>query len=434
MKANEDHFTRKEANLRPLKILLRSSWQTVNIGDIGHTPGILRLLRDHLPDAEVTLWAVNLDYGVDEMLRRDFPNVRIIDDAAAADCGPSSREGRQLWDDADFFLHGSGPYVVSHRQLRAWADSGRPYGVYGLTLENLDDGLVDLLSGADFVFCRDSISLQTARARGVTSTYLEFAPDAAFAATDRDDESADRFLTANGLAEVDFICVISRLRYTPYHLIHHHDPSARELRRARVSEVNQHSDHERLRRVIIRWVRETGRKVLVCPEMTYEIELTKEELVDPLPDDVRSHVVWRSTYWRPDEAASVYARSVAVVSMEMHSPILAFAVDTPAIYLRLPTDTCKGQMWRDVGLPEWIFEIDDTDGDDLATSLLQLTAEPERTARKLRHAQDRVAHLQAFSMEIVRLAANASRRGDAPDGEDVRPARGSLHEGALSLR
>ncbi len=29
------------------RILLRSSWQTVNIGDIAHTPGVLALLEKH---------------------------------------------------------------------------------------------------------------------------------------------------------------------------------------------------------------------------------------------------------------------------------------------------------------------------------------------------------------------------------------------------
>jgi hypothetical protein len=31
---------------RPPRILLRSSWQSVNIGDIGHTPGALALLEN----------------------------------------------------------------------------------------------------------------------------------------------------------------------------------------------------------------------------------------------------------------------------------------------------------------------------------------------------------------------------------------------------
>jgi len=33
-------------------ILVRSFWQTVNIGDIGHTPGLLALLEKHLPEVE----------------------------------------------------------------------------------------------------------------------------------------------------------------------------------------------------------------------------------------------------------------------------------------------------------------------------------------------------------------------------------------------
>ncbi|WP_410964488.1 hypothetical protein, partial [Salmonella sp. SAL4447] len=38
----------------PRRILLRSSWQTVNIGDIAHTPGMLALLEKHWPKDSVT--------------------------------------------------------------------------------------------------------------------------------------------------------------------------------------------------------------------------------------------------------------------------------------------------------------------------------------------------------------------------------------------
>jgi hypothetical protein len=37
-------------------ILLKTGWDTVNIGDIGHTPGTLRVLEDKLPDARVIAW------------------------------------------------------------------------------------------------------------------------------------------------------------------------------------------------------------------------------------------------------------------------------------------------------------------------------------------------------------------------------------------
>jgi polysaccharide pyruvyl transferase WcaK-like protein len=387
---------------RSVRVLVRSSWQAVNIGDIGHTPGLLRLLQRYVPEIEIALWACDLKYGVGDMLRRDFPEVKIFDDKRGDDGAPSSSESRTVWEQADFLLHGSGPSVVMRETVDDWVVTGRPYGIYGVSLEVFDAALVKLLTDAKFVFCRDTASLRQAWAAGARPALMEFAPDAAFAAEDRDDEAADPFLAAHGLVENQFICVLSRLRFTPYFKIYRRAAREREIELNAISEQHKENDHERLRRVIIAWVRATGKKVLVCPEMTYEIELTKEQLVDRMPDDVKPLVVWRDTYWRPDEAASVYARALAVVSMEMHSPILACAVGTPAFYLRLPTDTCKGQMWRDIGLPEWIFEVEESDGDDIAGELLRLAANPVRTAAKLAHARQRVAHLQAHSMEIVR--------------------------------
>jgi hypothetical protein len=38
-------------------ILWRIAWNTNNIGDIGHVPGALALLRRHIPEARVRLWA-----------------------------------------------------------------------------------------------------------------------------------------------------------------------------------------------------------------------------------------------------------------------------------------------------------------------------------------------------------------------------------------
>src|SRR6188768_1249663 len=91
----------------PTRILLRSSWQTVNIGDIAHTPGMLALLEKHRPEAEVTLWPSSVDRGVEEILRARFPRLRIAktkveQEAALAEC--------------DFFLHGSGPGLVGRRE------------------------------------------------------------------------------------------------------------------------------------------------------------------------------------------------------------------------------------------------------------------------------------------------------------------------------
>src|SRR6188472_2945497 len=89
------------------RILLRSSWQTVNIGDIGHTPGVLALLERHIPEAEVTLWPSDVKNGVEEMLRRRFPKLTITTDRKAIYA-------------CDLLLHGSGPYLTAHNDVAHW--------------------------------------------------------------------------------------------------------------------------------------------------------------------------------------------------------------------------------------------------------------------------------------------------------------------------
>ena len=84
----------------PKRLLLRSSWQTVNIGDIAHTPGMLALLERHLPETEVTLWPNRLSPGVESLLRARFPRLRVAATAAAQD---------EALARCDFALHGSGP-------------------------------------------------------------------------------------------------------------------------------------------------------------------------------------------------------------------------------------------------------------------------------------------------------------------------------------
>ena len=59
-------------------ILLHSAWDTINIGDIGHTPGTLRIIEEHLPGVHVILWASKLDDRVTNLLMTRFPKLEII--------------------------------------------------------------------------------------------------------------------------------------------------------------------------------------------------------------------------------------------------------------------------------------------------------------------------------------------------------------------
>src|SRR5687768_12214937 len=92
---------------RPPRILLRSSWQSVNIGDIGHTPGALALLWKYIPEAEITLWPGRLGHGSRELLMKGYPRLKIAEGSLDANNKPATPELTKAWDEADVYLSGS---------------------------------------------------------------------------------------------------------------------------------------------------------------------------------------------------------------------------------------------------------------------------------------------------------------------------------------
>ena len=372
------------------RILLRSSWQTVNIGDIAHTPGMLALLEKHHPTAEVTLWPNPLTAEVEKLLATRFAKLRIARTKAEQDAALEA---------CDFFLHGSGPGLVGAREVDRARQAGKPYGFAGVTLN--DNELKthrELLAAARFVFTRDTDSLAALKKANIPGPSIAFGPDATFALDLRDDAAANKLLDAHKLKPGEYLCAIPRLRWTPYWEVHPERVKPNPVRSAE-NEAFADRDHAKLRAGIVAWIKETGKKVFVVPEMTYAVARLKPLLFDPLPAAIKPNVAILDRYWLTAEAAAVYARAAAIASFEMHSPIIAVANGTPAVLLRQPTDTRKGQMWRDVGLDRWIFEIDDTTGDQVAARLVEIGKDlpaartKAETARKLAH--ERMATMMA---------------------------------------
>ena len=367
---------------RGWKILLRSSWQTENIGDIAHTPGMLAVLERHRPHDRVTLWPGGLSAEVEALLRARFPTLAVARTAAEQEAALAA---------CDFFLHGSGPGLVGWKGAEAARAAGKPYGFGGVTLA--DEELQrhrDLLAGARFVCTRDTDSLRAFERAGIAGPEAAFGPDATFAIDLRDDAAADRLLAEHGLEPGRFLCAVPRLRWTPYWEIKPESVKPNPERSA-VNEAFADRDHAKLREGIVAWVRRTGMKVFVVPEMTYAVPRLAPLLFDPLPAEIKPSVAVLRRYWLTAEAAGVYARAAAVASFEMHSPIIAVANGTPAVHLRQPTDTRKGQMWRDVGLADWLLEIDDVTGADVADVLARIGADLPAARRLAAAARDRAA-------------------------------------------
>lgn len=381
-------------NVRP-KVLLRSSWQTVNIGDVGHTPGILSLLGRLLPEVDVWLWPSDVRNGVSEMLLRRFPNLRIVTTAAAITAAIQQ---------CDFLLHGSGPSLVGSSSIDRWKnETGKPYGVFGITVSSVDDRTFTLLSGAAFVFFRDTISFQLAQRVGMSSPVRAFGPDGAFAVDLQNDVAATGFLQKHGLQEKEFLCCIPRLRYTPYWLFKTNfsfDP----VKHARNEEMKEH-DHAPLRQAIVEVVRNTTKKMLICPEDVTQMAVGREMILDKLPEDVASRVVLRDTFWLTDEAVSVYRRSAGVFGLDLHSPIMAIGNGIPAIACRFEEQTSKTAMWRDIGLGDWLFDMDTpADVARISSTVLSIANDTAAATAKAMAARQFVGTRQRIMVATLRTA------------------------------
>ena len=416
----------RAAAAQPPRLLLREALQYENIGDSGRVPGTIRLLYRHLPGAEVTLWPWSLHEREREMLRKAFPALRIAEGEVDARGRPSTPALAEAWTQADFFLSPT----KNARSYTEWAATGRPFGLLGSSFDPITDrrtrpqgltllelraeierlprgefekkfGPRSIYEKAAFIYPRDTLGLGFLQKEGLKPGVLEFGPEGCFALDLRDEARAADWRKRHVLADDDYLCVIPRLRYTPYYRVKNLPRSAADYEIDALNAASAAQDHAALRDLIVRWVRGTGARVVACPEMTYQIATAKEQLIDPLPDDVKKRVVWRDTFWLPDEAAALYAKARAVVSAECHSPIIALAAGTPMLHVRNPVDGTKGQMFADIGLGDWLFEATEATGAQLWATLQLIHDDLPRARARVRDAMARVATLQAGMVHAV---------------------------------
>lgn len=396
----------EKASAAPKKVvILRSSWQTVNIGDIGHTPGVLTILEKYLPDAEIRLWPSSIGNGVKEILEQRFPKVKIVNTPELI---------KQAFAEGDFLLHGSGPFLVARADVKKWREeTGKPYGVYGITFpgfygtptEQQIASLAtdtELLTNAAFTFFRDSPSLEYARKNGVKCPVMEFGPDGAFAVDLRNDKLADEFLKQNKLTTGKFLCVIPRQRYTPYWEVKSKNAAFDAFKDGKNKEMREH-DNAPLREAMMAVLDKTDLKILICPEDETQVKLGKEVLFDKLPQQYHSRVVWRDRYWLTDEALSTYLKSAGLFGLEMHSPIMCIGHGVPAIVCRFTEQTTKGFMWRDIGLDDWLFDMDKPEEvARIVPAVLAMAQDPAQAKQKALQAKRIVENRQKATMEVLK--------------------------------
>ncbi len=268
-------------------------------------------------------------------------------------------------------------------------------------------GKIALLNGASFIYCRETKTLEILRRAGVKPPVLEFGPDGCFGIDVRDDARGLATMQKLGLEERKFITI--QLRTNTAKL-----PGVDDTRTPKLNPLHptpeQIADDERraavYRDLITRWVKKTGQKVLIAPEVKKEMEHNKRLLFDPLPAEIQKHVVNLETFWNADEAASVFARAHTIVCHEPHSPIIALANGTPIIHTYSEFHSPKCWMFKDIGLEEWLPEFDATPAAKMAEILFAIDADYPAALAKVKKAMDFVHQRQADTMGAVKKIVN----------------------------
>ena len=85
-------------------------------------------------------------------------------------------------------------------------------------------------------------------------------------------------------------------------------------------------------------------------------------------------------------------------------PIRSGMYGTPTFYVRQPTDTCKGQMYRDIGANDWFFEVDETSGAQLWSRLETIHKNPAAARAKVKSIMAGVERLQQRMVDAAREA------------------------------
>ncbi len=397
---------------RAPRLLVRACWQSFSMGEVAQVAGLLKLLQREVPSAKLTVWATSLAHGAEPWLRKRFPKVKFITGTIGRDGKPDQPDLKEAWEEGDFFLHGPATHVIAREHIEAWQRHARkPFGIYGVTLDEVDTKLKGMLEAASFVFLRDGASRALAVRQGISVGRISFVPDAALALDLRDDKTAAAWLEAHDLKAGEFICVVPKLRFTPYWEIFNRPPKYAEIAQEQMNRRCREEDLSLLREAIVKYLAAHPNVKLLCAaEMPYEVALGQELLSDKFPKTLRSRCVVREEAWLPDEAAGVFARAQWVLTMELLSAVVAQTVGTPAIHLRPPTDATQGQMWRDLGLRDWFFELDQVNAIQLAEALLKIKENPEARVRTLAQANEFIRESETAGMQ--RLASVLGITGD----------------------
>lgn len=399
-----------DAAKRP-SILLISGWNLYNIGDVAITPGFLRLVQKHFPEARVTVLLASYPKELGEYYGQRFPDLGLLPLRGFTAKQPMPPEMEAAFTQADLLVLNSG-MTLSYgyhgyewdrylSRLLAFVKAramGVPYGIYGHSFDKIEppaDILYrDILSKAAFIYTRDAESLKVLQGKGIRCPEMAFGPDSTFGFDLRDEKAAAEFLRRHELEPGKFVSFVPRLDVNRFR------NDGRE---------NQHAAQTVA--ILERYVETTKEPVVLVHEVKNAIDPVRTMVYEKLSPAAKRYVRYHPDFWMPDAAQSVYAKSRLIVSMEMHSVILGLAAGTPSLHPYFTEAGLKQWMMRDIGAPEWLIDQDQNSAEQIAGAMLAVYRDTTAARAKTQRAMDVVRRRQTETMATVKRTALSHMRG-----------------------
>lgn len=275
---------------------------------------------------------------------------------------------------------------------------GIPYGIGSQSFDLIEwpmDLLYDkLFADAAFVYCRDTDSLNYLLQKKFTFKKIDFRPDTTVYFDGGDEKWKEAFFRENALEEGKFMTVALRISAPKPK---YHDPTG-----GSVTPERCRHQMEQMKYLIEEYIKKTGHKVLIAHETRDTLEDARTHLYNILSDEAKSATVYLDRFWTPEQALSVYRGSSLLVSVEMHSIIMAIGNQVPFIHVPYVECGRKRQMVRDMELSEFLIDLDDMDsGKQMLATALKILENRSALQQRLLEVRNRLAGLSAQSMSEV---------------------------------
>ena len=242
-----------------------------------------------------------------------------------------------------------------------------------------------LLKHATFIGARDPQSLEYMKSRQIVNKDMSFRPDSTFFAVGEDNAWADDFLAKHSLKEKEFVTLTIRSSLQGY-----------------INKERENTYMSCLCEFIELLTKRLSLSVLLCPEVRSEIQPMYDLIYSRLSPEEQEKCIWMDHFWTTEQARSVYRKAETVISMEMHSIILALGAGTPVLHPRFMEAGRKAWMLHEMNMSEWLFDMDHLCPEELFSAVEKIHQNYAAAQNKVTTQIKQLKLLASESIEKIR--------------------------------